>query len=200
MGGRVRHARAHLADEDGRGQVDRHRDDGIYTVVQLKQRVRILENNEGLLQRDFKTYEAFYKLFGLTCSKTVDLTSDICYCLKRENNTFFNEAILAGKLDLGDIVLIVDEVDDLVVNEKPSILYNRKDETLTPLYKQCYSALIAGAEQAAEGMDRQIWDDCVRISARPTASRRASSTLAGSAAGRCSRRGPTARRGCRRCR
>ena len=113
----------------------------IYTVVQLKRRVHILENNEGLLQRDYKTYEAFYKLFGLTCSKTVDLESDICYCLKTDNNTFFNEQILAGKLDLGEIVLIVDEVDDLVVNENPNANYVKEDAERTPDLRLCFAAL-----------------------------------------------------------
>ncbi len=108
----------------------------IYTVVHLKKKVHVLENNEGLLMRDFKTYEPFYRQFGLSCSKTIDTASDICYCLKRENNAFFNEHILQGDLDLSSTVLIVDEVDDLVVNEKPSLLYNARDALLTPQYKK----------------------------------------------------------------
>ena len=135
----------------------------IYTVKQLGKRVHVLENNEGLLQRDFKTYEPFYRQFGLTCSKTIDATSDICYCLKKHNNAFFNERMLEGDLDLSGTVLIVDEVDDLVVNEKPSLLYTKRDETLTPKYEAAYLALIGGAESPPGGVERAVWDDCVRI-------------------------------------
>ena len=42
------------------------------------------------------------------------------------------------------VVLIVDEVDDLVVNEKPSLLYNCTDASLTPHYRACYTALLTG--------------------------------------------------------
>ena len=41
-------------------------------------------------------------------------------------------------------MLIVDEVDDLVVNEKPSLLYNCTDASLTPHYRACYTALLTG--------------------------------------------------------
>ena len=101
----------------------------------LGKKVHVLENNEGLLERDFATYAPFYASFGLSCAKSIDGTSDICYCLKRENNAYFNAAILRGQLELGDTVLIVDEVDDLVLNEKPSLLYRARDELLTPVYK-----------------------------------------------------------------
>ena len=107
----------------------------IYTVKQLGKRVHVLENNEGLLERDFASYAPFYASFGLSCAKSIDGTSDICYCLKRENNAYFNAAILRGGLELGDTVLIVDEVDDLVLNEKPSLLYRARDDLLTPVYK-----------------------------------------------------------------
>ena len=91
----------------------------------------MLENNEGLLERDFATYAPlelglglglglglpspypqpsltryapFYASFGLSCAKSIDGSSDICYCLKRENNAYFNAAILRGQLELGDTV------------------------------------------------------------------------------------------------
>ena len=73
-------------------------------------RVHVLENNEGLLERDYKTYRGFYDLFGLRTSKAIDNESDVCYCLKKQNNAFFNAHLATGKLDLSQIVLIVDEV------------------------------------------------------------------------------------------
>jgi hypothetical protein len=134
----------------------------IYTVVRLKKRVHVLENNDGLLQRDFKTYEPFYKQFGLTCAKSIDATSDICYCLKKHNNTFFNEQMVNGGLDLSETVLIVDEVDDLVVNEKPSLLYNKADVELSPQYHACYAALSKGETKPITA-EKMIWEDCKRI-------------------------------------
>ena len=92
-------------------------------------------------------YAPFYRSFGLSCSKTIDGESDICYCLKRQNNAYFNHHLLQGSLDLSQVVLIVDEVDDLVVNEKPSLLYNCADVSLTPHYRACYTALLRGEGQ-----------------------------------------------------
>ena len=82
----------------------------IYVVKQLGKRVHVLENNEGLLERDFASYEGFFASFGLSCSKQIDTESQICYCLKKSNNSFFNEQLIKGELDLGGTVLIVDEV------------------------------------------------------------------------------------------
>jgi len=134
----------------------------IYTVVYFKRRVHVLENNEGLLERDFATYRSFYESFGLSCAKSIDDTSDICYCLKKHNNAYFNQKLLDGSLDLSSTVLIVDEVDDLVINEQPTLLYKASDVSLTPSYKTCYVALMKGEKRPA-GIDNGIWNDCVRI-------------------------------------
>ena len=40
----------------------------IYTVKHLGKRVHVLENNEGLLERDFATYAPFHRPFGLPTS------------------------------------------------------------------------------------------------------------------------------------
>ena len=58
----------------------------VYTVKHLGKRVHVLENNEGLLERDFANYAAFYASFGLSCAKSIDNTSDICYTLKASCN------------------------------------------------------------------------------------------------------------------
>ena len=36
------------------------------------------------------------------------------------------------------VILIVDEVDDLVVNENPTISYVKDDVDRTPVYRRCY--------------------------------------------------------------
>ena len=134
----------------------------IYVAIHFKKRVHVLENNEGLLERDYANYASFYASFGLSCAKTIDATSDICYCLKSGNNAFFNRHMLAGDLDLSSTILIVDEVDDLVVNEKPTLLYKAKDDSLTPHYKACYRALSRG-ESRPPKVDNTIWNDAKRI-------------------------------------
>ena len=50
------------------------------------------------------------------------------------------------------------------MNEKPSLLYKTRDELLSPHYKACYAALIAG-QGKPDGMDKAIWDDCRSIKA-----------------------------------
>ena len=113
----------------------------VLMCTRFGKRVHVLENNEGLLERDYATYAPFFARFGLKTNKKVDGESHICYCLKSENNAFFNASLANGALDLSDTILIVDEVDDLVVNENPSIGYVKPDVEKTPDYERCYCAL-----------------------------------------------------------
>ena len=55
--------------------------------------------------------------------------------------------MVEGKLDeeVGGTVLIVDEVDDLIVNERPNSHYAKADAEFTPELCACYSALKEGA-------------------------------------------------------
>ena len=109
-------------------------------------------SDEGLLARDFETYKDFYVKFDpphedrkLSVADSIDATSDICYSLKKGNNGFFNQEITSkGELNLENTILIVDEVDDLVVNEKPLLRYNKPDEDRTPTFKECYQRLKSG--------------------------------------------------------
>ena len=142
----------------------------VFVVKHWHKRVHVLENNEGLLERDFDTYKPFYDLFTikregkerqLTSRKLIDSESDICYCLKKQNNEFFKAELAAGRLDLSGVVLIVDEVDDLVVSEEPTVSYVRTDKEKTPSYEQCFAALSADEEKPA-GVDDMIWAECVR--------------------------------------
>ena len=57
--------------------------------------------------------------------------------------------MLGGDLSLSETILIVDEVDDLV-DEKPTLLYTKRDEILTPQFKACYLALIRETIGAAQ--------------------------------------------------
>ena len=126
-------------------------------------KVHVLENNEGLLERDYDTYASFYAAFGLRTAKQIDLTADICYSLKRENNHYFTEQLIEGKLDLSKVILIVDEVDDLVVNEKPAVMYMKLDAEKTPQYRRVYEMMKNGVTTKPSDVPRALWKDCERI-------------------------------------
>ena len=93
----------------------------------------------------------------------------ICYCLKRENNAYFNEHMMGGDLDLSQTVLIVDEVDDLVVNENPNSNYVKPDAERTPGLRQCFAALKADEYALVpRGVhDMKLWE-AAQQAARPT--------------------------------
>jgi len=110
-------------------------------------KVHVLENNEGLLERDYKQNKPFYDRFNIKSS--TDLADDdaqITYCLKARINKHFLGKILKGTLDaeLKRTVIIVDEVDDLVVNERPNNTYVKADVERTPDLTRCYQALREG--------------------------------------------------------
>jgi hypothetical protein len=135
----------------------------IFVVKKIGKRVHVLENNQGLLERDYATYKPFYDRFNLSTSKTIDESSHICYCLKKENNKFFNEHLIRGSVNLDDVVLIVDEVDDLVVNESPTVSYVKEDVEKSPQYLSGYEALIRGSSDRPGDCPNDVWKDCKRI-------------------------------------
>ena len=109
-------------------------------------RVHVLENNEGLLERDFATYRPFFEAFGIRCGvDLLDPEAQVVYCLKSRINHLFMRKMLEGQLDevLGRTVIIVDEVDDLVVNENPNSNYVKEDAERTPDLRKCFAALKA---------------------------------------------------------
>ena len=81
-------------------------------------KVHVLENNEGLLERDYAQNLAFFERCGVTCGKDTgnaaalsDPAVQVCYCLKKGIGKMFLRRMLDGSLELGRSVLIVDEVD-----------------------------------------------------------------------------------------
>lgn len=116
----------------------------IFMVKIYGMRVHVLENNEGLLERDYATNAPFYSKFDIKSGKDIgNEETQICYCLKQAINKHFLKRMVVGKLDedLRRTVLIVDEVDDLIVNEKPTAHYVKEDVLYTPEYMQAYTAL-----------------------------------------------------------
>ena len=76
-------------------------------------RVHVLENNEGLLERDYRQNKPFYDRFNIKSSTDLgDGDAQIVYCLKAKINKHFLGKMLKGTLDaeLKKTVIIVDEV------------------------------------------------------------------------------------------
>jgi len=136
-------------------------------MVQLHgMRVHILENNEGLLARDFATNKPFFESFGIQCGiDLLDEGNQVVYCLKSHINQLFMRNMLEGKLDevLGQTVIIVDEVDDLVVNENPNANYVKEDAERTPDLRKCFAALRKNEITMPRGVrTTKIWEEAQR--------------------------------------
>ena len=124
-------------------------------------RVHVLENNAGLLQRDYAQNKPFYEKFGIKSGYDLaDADSKIVYCLKDGINRRFLHKIVEGKLDeeLGSTVLIVDEVDDLIVNERPNAHYVKRDVERSSAMVDSYKVLKAGGTSKPEGVEDEVWE------------------------------------------
>ena len=123
-------------------------------------RVHVLENNAGLLQRDYKQNQPFYDKFDIKSGVDLnDPDAKIVYCLKDGINRRFLRKLVEGKLDeeLGSTVLIVDEVDDLIVNERPNAHYVKKDSERSSIMVKSYEALGKGRGRP-EDVDEDAWN------------------------------------------
>ncbi|KAL3921576.1 MAG: hypothetical protein SGPRY_004857 [Prymnesium sp.] len=102
--------------------------------------VHLLESNEGLLLRDHATYAPLFRKFGISCCRTVDSHSEICYTLRKS-------ALPPPSRR---------SVDDLVVKEKPTANYMKEDTLQTP---DLVKALAAAREKRhmPSGIERKIW-------------------------------------------
>ena len=138
----------------------------IFMVKLYGMRVHVLENNAGLLQRDLAQNKPFFDKFDIKCSASLeDEDSLITYCLKDAINRRFLRKLVEGKLDeeLGKTVLIVDEVDDLIVNERPNNLYVKKDMERSPALQKCYTVLKGGKKEQPEGVEDDVWNYAVAV-------------------------------------
>jgi hypothetical protein len=138
----------------------------IFMVKLYGMRVHVLENNAGLLQRDFAQNKPFFEKFGIKCSHNLDdEEAQIMYCLKDAINRRFLRKLVEGKLDeeLGKTVLIVDEVDDLIVNERPNSHYVKKDAEKSPALKRCYELLKNGNQVQPDNVDNDTWDYAMAV-------------------------------------
>jgi hypothetical protein len=124
--------------------------------------VHVLENNSSLLQRDYAQNKPFYDKFGIKSSLDLnDESAQIVYCLRDGINRRFLKKLVEGTLDedLGKTVLIVDEVDDLIVNERPNALYVKRDAEKSSAMVQSYAALKANPNAPRpQAVDEETWE------------------------------------------
>ena len=158
----------------------------IYFVKVLGKRVHILENNQGLLDKDVETMKPLFAKFGILTQQegaeaedkpTLTWTSTemqnqhdsrrefckgkvgVTYCLRRNLEQSFQESIMAEDYKpLTNTVLIVDEVDDLIVDEHPNQPYATKDIDQARFQRACTEAQIEIERAALAGEDFVISD------------------------------------------
>ena len=134
----------------------------IFMVKLYGLKVHVLENNEGLLERDYATNAPFYERFGIKSGKDLaDKDAQIIYTLKAGINKHFLRGMVAGELELDKTVLIVDEVDDLIVNERPNAHYVKVDVEKTPALVKSLAAIKLGEGKPAD-VDDSIWQKASR--------------------------------------
>ena len=92
--------------------------------------------------------------------------------LKPQIQRHFLRRMVKGKLDedLSASVIVVDEVDDLIVNERPNQHYVKVDVELSPAIKRAYNALKEGIEKQPGDVDDRAWDEASRNFARAQSS------------------------------
>ena len=97
--------------------------------------MHVLENNEGLLAKDYGQFESFFQThFGIKVAKADNSTpgapydqdplledAQVVYLTSRAMQTMYAHGI--GHYPCRNVVLIVDEVDDLIVDKHPNDIY-----------------------------------------------------------------------------
>ena len=138
----------------------------VFLVKLHGMKVHVLENNAGLLERDLRTQKPFYERFGIKAGNNLnDPELAINYCLKAEINKAFLRKLVAGTLDeeLKGTILLVDEVDDLIVNERPNNHYVREDSDRTPDLKSSFDVLKKNVNGAKPGsVADDVWAQALR--------------------------------------
>ena len=128
----------------------------IYFVVVHGKKIHILENNQGLLDRDYNSFKTFYRNFSrksdgapIKVSDHLTADADICYCLNSQVDQFYRESVFAkggggggGGSVFKNLIMIVDEVDELVVDKKPTSSYVKPDDEYSKDYQAAMKALV----------------------------------------------------------
>jgi hypothetical protein len=126
-------------------------------AVKAGKKVHVLENNKGLLDRDYDTFESFYKSMGCSTSRDYDSEADICYVLRSHLEHAYRDRVFEGYVPaFPDTVIIVDEVDELIVDGSPNSNYVKADSDFSG-FSKAITAILNGQQAKPAEIDEKIW-------------------------------------------
>eukprot|EP01036_Dinobryon_divergens_P034507 gene34507-44593_t len=132
----------------------------IYMVKELGKRVHILENNEGLLGKDYNQFKDFYETFGIkmadgTKTSNSDIGSyDVVYTLRRDLESYYRDSVFSGVKPFENTILIVDEVDELIVDDNPNSSYVKAADSSS--ITAAFEALKCGRDKP-NNVSEDVW-------------------------------------------
>ena len=133
----------------------------IYMVKELRKRVHVLENNEGLLNKDYSQFKDFYETFGIkmadgTKTPKADIgTYDVVYTLRRDLESYYRDSVFKGVAPFENTILIVDEVDELIVDDNPNSSYVKAADSSS--IAAAFEALKSGATNRPSNVSADLW-------------------------------------------
>ena len=144
-----------------------------YAVLALGKRVHVLENNVGLLERDFADFSSFYTSLGVsTAKRDFDADASVVYALRSDIEHAYRDRVFAGTVPpFPDTVLIVDEVDQLIVDGSPNQAYVKPDAERSAGLSNALDAAAAGLRTAPSCVAADLWQRALKAHAEATALR-----------------------------
>ena len=145
----------------------------VYCVLVLGKRVHVLENNEGLLAKDYSQFEDFFKVhFDIKVAKADNSTpgaphdkdpllenAQVIYLTSRAMQTMYAHGI--GHHPCHNVILIVDEVDDLIVDKHPNDIYGIPHAEKSVELKQYFDDLLDNDGEITQVVrDGETWAQC----------------------------------------
>jgi hypothetical protein len=114
-----------------------------------------MEANEALMIRDAAEMSALYELFDISVSTEfngVDTKPGITYCCRIGLCSYYRANV--DKRPLANTVLVLDEVDQLIVDEKPNSNYVASDMERSPQLKSFFQSFQRGTDLVESRADR----------------------------------------------
>ena len=145
----------------------------VYCVLVLGKKVHVLENNEGLLAKDYSQFEYFFKdHFSIRVAKADNSTpgaphdkdpqledAQVIYLTSRAMQTMYAHGI--GHHPCHNVILIVDEVDDLIVDKQPNDIYGIPHVGKSIELKQYFDDLLDNDGEITQVVgDAETWAQC----------------------------------------
>jgi hypothetical protein len=144
----------------------------VYCILTLGKKVHILENNEGLLAKDYAQFEEFYRKYFSICVAKADnrtpgapndqdpllIDAQVIYMTSRAMQTMYAHGV--GRNPCTGVVLIVDEVDDLIVDKAPNDVYGIPHDKKSEEMRFCIDALNSGMTERPSLVSDTTWIEC----------------------------------------